>query len=63
MEKWRKVKPRPTSLQWQAQEVKQSYQGDSDTDIDFDLGEQNNPDVGGDAQQVQVAGGGAVSRG
>ena len=37
----------------------QSYQDDSDTDIDFELGEENNPEVRGYVQQVQVAGGGA----
>ena len=37
----------------------QSYQDDSDTDIDFELGEENDPKEGRDLQQVQVAGGGA----
>ena len=56
VEKWRKVKPRPMRLQWQAKEVKQRYQEDSDSEGDFDLEfRQEDPGVGRERQEVQGA--------
>ena len=56
VEKWRKVKPRPMRLQWQAKEVKQRYQEDSDSEGDFDLEfRQEDPGVGRERQEVQCA--------